>query len=80
MYNIALKYIKNTIETDKSCLNFMKTRDKLKNERDTLKGNSTIKTHDINSDFSMPNLISVDRLKKFYENDNNYIIYIYILI
>ena len=37
-----------------------------------------IKTHDINSDFSMPNLISVDRLKKFYENDNNYIIYIFI--
>ena len=26
MYNIALKYIKNTIETDKSCLNFMKTK------------------------------------------------------
>ena len=37
-----------------------------------------IKTHDINSDFSMPNLISVDRLKKFYENDNNYIIYIFV--
>jgi hypothetical protein len=35
-----------------------------------------IKTHDLNSDFSMPNLISVDRLKKFYENKNNHLIYI----
>jgi hypothetical protein len=37
-----------------------------------------IKTHDLNSDFSMPNLISVDRLKKFYENDNNHLMYIII--
>jgi len=37
-----------------------------------------IKTHDLNSDFSMPNLISVDRLKKFYENNNNHLMYIII--
>jgi hypothetical protein len=37
-----------------------------------------IKTHDLNSDFSMPNLISVDRLKKFYEDENNHLMYIII--
>lgn len=37
-----------------------------------------IKTHDINSDFSMPNLISIDRARKFLSDLNNHIIYIFI--
>jgi|GEM_PF-6856973 len=33
-----------------------------------------IKTVDRNAKFSMPNLISIDRLKKLYNNDNNFFI------
>lgn len=37
-----------------------------------------IKTHDIDRDFSMPNLISIDRARKFLSNERNNIIYIFI--
>lgn len=37
-----------------------------------------IKTHDVNRDFSMPNLISIDRARKYLINPNNHIIYIFI--
>ena len=36
-----------------------------------------IKTHDINRDFSMPNLISVDRARKYLSVVTNHIIYIF---
>jgi IS605 OrfB family transposase len=47
MYNITLKYIKNTINTDSKCLNFINTRKKLLNEKRNLIKNSNIKVHDI---------------------------------
>ena len=47
MYNITLKYIKNTIESDKKVLNYIQTRSKLSKEKDVLIKNSTIKVHDI---------------------------------
>jgi hypothetical protein len=34
------------------------------------------KTHDINSDFSMPNLTSIDKIKKLFDTDNEELIYI----
>jgi hypothetical protein len=37
-----------------------------------------IKTHDSNSDLSMPNLISISRIKKFYENDRNLLLYVFV--
>jgi len=38
-----------------------------------------IKTHDAkDSEFSMPNLISIDRLRKFYSSDENYLVYVFI--
>ena len=37
-----------------------------------------IKTHDTNRDFSMPNLISVDRARKYLMKITNHIIYIFI--
>ncbi|MCK9447157.1 hypothetical protein M0Q50_09925 [bacterium] len=37
-----------------------------------------IKSHESTSDFSMPNLISIDRLKKLYINENNHLIYVFI--
>ena len=37
-----------------------------------------IKTHDSESDLSMPNLISISRLKKFYENDRNLLLYVFV--
>ena len=37
-----------------------------------------IKTHDSNSDLSMPNLISISRLKKFYDNDRNLLLYVFV--
>jgi len=37
-----------------------------------------IKTHDIESELSMPNLISIARLKKFYENDRNLLVYVFV--
>lgn len=36
-----------------------------------------IKSHNVDSDFSMPNLISIDRLKNFYQNNKHFIIYIF---
>lgn len=33
-----------------------------------------IKTHNKSTSFNMPNLISVDRLARFYEEDNNYFV------
>lgn len=33
-----------------------------------------VKTHRIDSDFNMPNLTSVERLAKFYEDDSNYFV------
>jgi len=47
MYNIALKYIKNTIKTDKKCLCFEYARSKLYGEKTNLIRNSNIKVHDI---------------------------------
>jgi hypothetical protein len=32
-----------------------------------------VKTHRLNSDFNMPNLISVERLSRFYESDEHYL-------
>jgi len=37
-----------------------------------------IKTHDADSDLSMPNLISISRIKKFYENDRNLLLYVFV--
>ena len=37
-----------------------------------------IKNHDINKDFSVPNLISIDKARKYLSNINNHIIYIFI--
>ena len=37
-----------------------------------------IKTHDSESDLSMPNLISISRIKKFYENDKNLLLYVFV--
>lgn len=37
-----------------------------------------IKSHDINRDFSMPNLISIDRARKYLKKPTNHIIYIFI--
>lgn len=37
-----------------------------------------IKSHSIDKKFSMPNLISVDTLRKIYNDNNNYIIYIFV--
>jgi hypothetical protein len=37
-----------------------------------------IKTHDVNRDFSMPNLISIDRARKYLSIVTNHIIYIFI--
>lgn len=37
-----------------------------------------IKSHDVMSDFSMPNLVSIDRLRKFYEKDTNFLVYIFV--
>ncbi|MDD9863771.1 MAG: hypothetical protein OXU54_04265, partial [Gammaproteobacteria bacterium] len=31
-----------------------------------------VKTHRLDTQFSMPNLTSVERLSRFYEDDNNY--------
>lgn len=36
------------------------------------------KSHDVDSEFSMPNLVSIDRLKRFYQSDNNFLVYIFI--
>ena len=36
------------------------------------------KTHDINSDFSMPNLTSIDKIKKLFKNVNEELIYIFV--
>lgn len=36
------------------------------------------KSHDVNSDFSMPNLVSIDRLKRFYADDKNFLCYIFV--
>lgn len=33
-----------------------------------------VKTHRLETDFNMPNLVSVERLAKFYEDDNNYFV------
>jgi len=37
-----------------------------------------IKTHDVNRDFSMPNLVSVDRARKYLSVVTNHIIYIFV--
>jgi putative transposase len=47
MYNITLKYIKNTVKIDKKCLNFFDTRCKLSKEKKELLKKSNIKVHDI---------------------------------
>jgi hypothetical protein len=36
------------------------------------------KTHDINSDFSMPNLTSVDKINKLFLNKNKELIYVFV--
>jgi hypothetical protein len=37
-----------------------------------------IKSHSLGSTFSMPNLVSVDRLRKFYSDSNNSLVYLFI--
>jgi len=37
-----------------------------------------IKTHDSESELSMPNLISISRIKKFYENQRNLLLYVFV--
>ena len=37
-----------------------------------------IKTKDGDKEFHMPNLVSVDRVRKFYFNDNNFIEYVFV--
>lgn len=48
---------------------------------DVMVGNSTyvdIKTRDVNADFSMPNLISIDRLRRLYDEPANELVYIFV--
>ena len=48
---------------------------------DVMVGESTyvdIKTRDINADFSMPNLISVERLRKLYSDPKNELVLIFV--
>ena len=48
---------------------------------DVMVGDSTyvdIKTTDINANFSMPNLISIERLRKLYQNPENQLVYIFV--
>jgi hypothetical protein len=40
--------------------------------------NIYIKTHDSKAELSMPNLISISRLKKFYKNDKNLLLYVFV--
>lgn len=47
MYNITLKYIKNTIENNKKCLNFYNTRKNLLDVKYELLKNSNVSVHDI---------------------------------
>jgi hypothetical protein len=37
-----------------------------------------IKSHFVDSRFSMPNLVSIDRLKRFYNNDGNFLCYVFV--
>lgn len=37
-----------------------------------------VKSHFLDADFSMPNLVSVDRIRRFYEDENNHILYVFI--
>ncbi len=36
------------------------------------------KTHDTNSDFSMPNLTSIDKIKKLFSSDEQELIYVFV--
>ena len=48
---------------------------------DVMVGDSTyvdIKTRDVHADFSMPNLISIERLRKLYGNPSNELVYIFV--
>lgn len=36
------------------------------------------KTHDVNSDFSMPNLTSVEKIKKLFLNKNEELVYVFV--
>ena len=47
MYNIALKYVKDNIQTDKNVLKYINLRANLKNEKEKLVKKSKIKVHDI---------------------------------
>ena len=37
-----------------------------------------VKTHNVNAKFSMPNLISVKRLKKYLGQDTNHLVYVFV--
>ncbi len=37
-----------------------------------------VKSHDIDSEFSMPNLISVKRLNKYYQDNKNHLVYVFV--
>jgi hypothetical protein len=37
-----------------------------------------VKTHDVDSDFSMPNLVSIDRIRKTLPNKDNFILYVFV--
>ena len=48
---------------------------------DVMVGDTTyvdIKTRDINADFSMPNLISIERLRKLYKDPNNELVLVFV--
>ena len=36
------------------------------------------KTHDVNSDFSMPNLTSIEKIKKLFLNQNEELVYVFV--
>lgn len=47
MYNVTLKYIKNSIENNKKCLNFFNARKNLFDIKNKLLQNSSVSVHDI---------------------------------
>jgi len=63
MYNIALKYIKDNIETNKKLLNFMNLRKILKNDRDQLVENSGTKNKKLNKKNEVVGIKIVNKVK-----------------
>jgi len=63
MYNIALKYIKDNIETNKNLLNFMNLRKILKNDRDILVENSGTEIKILNKKNKVTGIKMINKIK-----------------